>query len=1332
MKCLRLFTCAIIALSLLPTNTLGQGVTDRTFGPLQNGQVESSVAVNPANLDHVALSFMVSSGAVGVYLPCYFSTDGGNTWFDGNSPLALNNNGDPVVAFSTNGCAYHASLGPLHTIQIASTTDFGMTWRSTTSVDPGQGYNDKPHIAADVSGIWPQNVYAAWMTGQNGGPIVVSRSTNEGVAWTDGHVLAIQGDARGQGAHISIGPNGEVYIVWAEYVESSLAETGIGFAKSTNGGVTYSNPSSILDVSGIRQENDQGIPQLNNTRAASFPYMDVDRSNGQRRGWIYVVYPALAGGQADIFLDRSSDGGSSWGGHVRVNGDDVQSGKWQWMSSVAVDPFNGEIFVSYYSMDQVGQNFLTNRYLANSTDGGQSFSRMIVSDGTFNWQGNQGGTFAGDYYETAAYQGRVWTTWSIPDPNSGPMSIRLELPGTPVSLSVQQQLEGSGTSFGNVGRWIGLTFDNNLQTPWARTTYSGVHEALRSEQEIVSLQKYNNWNGLNDVSNHHSFDINQSVLLIANFRPTQSDIKVKTDFLDAPGITGGSIQFRDPWYIDLSDPQYGNNRWNRGMAEAEWWTRQSLPPDGFKPDYTYPYPEGPYRGVFLNQVPDPNDPNKPYYSVGVPDPNPINGLTTYFLGWTGNYVSYQYPNNLQTPVVFLSGGPPTAIARYKAHLGSSVANATGSNSQRVVAGISAYQAPDIYYMAYPSAGELWWSSSDDAGGYWWYDWKFTNSSGTASAPSVALWREQLDPPIMHLFTAYRQQVGNNHQIRFTDALKTPIASETISQVNIPTGIDTRPVIALFDIQGSKILQAFWQGIYGIHYNYAEQNGSSWEWLGEDYGGLAANTRNPSISSPDLTIHTPNWYLTYDNGNNVLMSDYSGTFYDTSIPASITPISYSSQVCADNRDGEQVHVVWEAYGDDEVERRYVMYQQWSGTRWEDAHVFTSGIDYYRPTVSSLSNGDIVWAWDDGANTYKAVHTIDDDNWSVVEFLSNTTQPNLVGSASEGPIGSTRFVSTSTLGAPYRLTFGAETTDGPQSLTLQEQYSRRVVVARKPPQRPGRFRHSMSSDEQYDGDSLCYVSVELLPITLKMRDGSVVPMEFVSVGDSTRDERSIWESLRTRPMTLTSGIDSIIIAGETDALSPHRLAGVELGLSFDLVDADHGTELKRIGTERIFSSSGRGSLVRREGLSGVAGHRVFLRPSIRGFVGRSASLVSTIVHVHTLLLDSTSNPASPLAKTGEAPAALPTEFALHQNYPNPFNPTTEIRFDLPDAGNVSLVVFDVLGREVATLASEYREAGYHSARWNASNQASGVYFARFSVINAQGKMAYSKVNKLMLIR
>ncbi len=83
-------------------------------------------------------------------------------------------------------------------------------------------------------------------------------------------------------------------------------------------------------------------------------------------------------------------------------------------------------------------------------------------------------------------------------------------------------------------------------------------------------------------------------------------------------------------------------------------------------------------------------------------------------------------------------------------------------------------------------------------------------------------------------------------------------------------------------------------------------------------------------------------------------------------------------------------------------------------------------------------------------------------------------------------------------------------------------------------------------------------------------------------------------------------------------------------------------------------------------------------------------------------------------------------LLQNYPNPFNPTTEIMFDVPRSGFVSLKVYDVLGREVKTLAYGYKSAGIHVAQFNGNNLASGVYFYR---LTAPG---VSQVKKMLLIK
>jgi len=70
-------------------------------------------------------------------------------------------------------------------------------------------------------------------------------------------------------------------------------------------------------------------------------------------------------------------------------------------------------------------------------------------------------------------------------------------------------------------------------------------------------------------------------------------------------------------------------------------------------------------------------------------------------------------------------------------------------------------------------------------------------------------------------------------------------------------------------------------------------------------------------------------------------------------------------------------------------------------------------------------------------------------------------------------------------------------------------------------------------------------------------------------------------------------------------------------------------------------------------------------------------------------------------------LPTEYTLYQNYPNPFNPTTTIKYDLPNTSDVSLIIFDILGRKIKELVNTKQQAGKYEVQFNASDLASGVY-------------------------
>jgi hypothetical protein len=88
--------------------------------------------------------------------------------------------------------------------------------------------------------------------------------------------------------------------------------------------------------------------------------------------------------------------------------------------------------------------------------------------------------------------------------------------------------------------------------------------------------------------------------------------------------------------------------------------------------------------------------------------------------------------------------------------------------------------------------------------------------------------------------------------------------------------------------------------------------------------------------------------------------------------------------------------------------------------------------------------------------------------------------------------------------------------------------------------------------------------------------------------------------------------------------------------------------------------------------------------------------------------------------------PLTFALHQNHPNPFNPTTTVSYQLPEASNVRLIVYDMLGREMAVLVDEKREAGYHEVKFDGSLLSSGVYFCRMQAGTYVGtkKLALTK--------
>jgi hypothetical protein len=139
--------------------------------------------------------------------------------------------------------------------------------------------------------------------------------------------------------------------------------------------------------------------------------------------------------------------------------------------------------------------------------------------------------------------------------------------------------------------------------------------------------------------------------------------------------------------------------------------------------------------------------------------------------------------------------------------------------------------------------------------------------------------------------------------------------------------------------------------------------------------------------------------------------------------------------------------------------------------------------------------------------------------------------------------------------------------------------------------------------------------------------------------------------------------------------------------------------------------------------VAGNGTTAQPKTYRFADNTAALGQTLAY---RLKQTDYDGKFAYSPVVEVKAVLPTVFALQQNYPNPFNPSTQIRYQVPMSNEVTLEVFDMLGRKVSTLVNQRQEAGAYSVNFDATSFASGVYFYRLQAGN------FVEMKKMMLVR
>jgi len=369
--------------------------------------LNSSILFASANTINLATGF-VSEGV-------YVSTNAGMSWSGSDTcngtPITFHR-GDPGIAIDKDGRFVLVRLGAFPPgVYAHFSTDNGATWSSQRTVATGD--QDRASLASDgdAASAHYGRCYALWVKFATPFPVFYAYSDNGGSSWsTPAQVNAPP--QRCQGGEVAIGPGGSVNAVWSGVIAvSPFTEDYAGFARSTDGGATWTVDENAFDMNGIAGT----FPTKSNIRVNGLPRLDVDDTGGLRDGWIYVVTCekdlAPAGSDPDIVFHRSTDNGATWSAGSRVNQDALGNGRFQYFPAIHVDDA-GSVNVLYYD-DRTTTSDSASVFLSRSTDGGATWTEFEVSDHHFRPSpiGGLGQGYQGDNIALMSVGTTLWPLW---------------------------------------------------------------------------------------------------------------------------------------------------------------------------------------------------------------------------------------------------------------------------------------------------------------------------------------------------------------------------------------------------------------------------------------------------------------------------------------------------------------------------------------------------------------------------------------------------------------------------------------------------------------------------------------------------------------------------------------------------------------------------------------------------------------------------------------------------------------------------------------------------------------------------------------------------------
>jgi hypothetical protein len=368
-------------------------------------QVEPSICVNPKNTNEVIAGTVMND--------YYYSIDGGKIWKSKSIKSKYGVNGDPCMLIDTLGRYFYFHLSNVKgqsliggMVSQYTKKIKGSSWKSGHTVANGK-YHDKQWVCLNPK---TNHIYMTWTQfdaydsgkSKDKSNILFSK-TEDGHTWSEVVDISyysgdcLDNDKTAEGAVPAIGPNGEIYVVWAR-------DDSLWFNMSLDDGKTWFEREKFI----IEQPKGWVIDIPGIFRCNGLPVTMCDLSNSENNGTIYINWADQLNGEdnTDIWLISSKDGGKTWSKRIKVNDDN--SGKHQFLTWMTIDQSNGFLYFVFYDR-RAHEDRKTDVYLAVSKDGGQTIQNYKISKEPFKPNPK---IFFGDYTNISVHNGVIRPIWT--------------------------------------------------------------------------------------------------------------------------------------------------------------------------------------------------------------------------------------------------------------------------------------------------------------------------------------------------------------------------------------------------------------------------------------------------------------------------------------------------------------------------------------------------------------------------------------------------------------------------------------------------------------------------------------------------------------------------------------------------------------------------------------------------------------------------------------------------------------------------------------------------------------------------------------------------------